>query len=448
MQIRSRKAHPILLLTLLSFALSGLADDWPQWLGPNRDGVWRESGIVEKFPKGGPKVTWRAPVSAGYSGPAVARGKVYLTDRIMPESASRPKDPFDRGSVPGKERVLCFDEKNGQALWKYDYDCSYTVSYGAGPRATPLIDGGRLYTLGAEGNLLCFDAEKGKVLWSTDFKEAYKIPTPLWGFAAHPLVDGNKLICLAGGNGSTVVAFDKNTGKELWRALSTKEPGYCPPMIYDIQGKRQLIIWTPEHVNSLNPETGEVYWSEPFAVRSGLSIPTPRVWKDYLFLTAFYDGARLYKFNRDEPGVTLVWKAKKVSETDTDTLHSIIPTPFIEDGYVYGVCSYGELRCLKLETGERVWETLAATTKDNKKARWANAFLVKNGDRFFLENEKGDLIIAKLTPEGYNEISRTHLLDPTNNNPDRGVVWSHPAFANGSVFARNDKELVCADLKK
>ena len=420
----------------------------PNGWGRSGTGFGGRRGIIETFPEKGPEVKWRVPVGGGYSGPAVANGRVYITDRMVDETKKNPGEHFDRSSIPGSERVLCLDEKTGNVLWKHEYDCAYTVSYPAGPRATPLIDGGKVYALGAEGNLFCMDAEKGKILWSTDFNEAYKIPTPLWGFAAHPLVDGNKLICVVGGSGSTAVAFDKNSGKEIWRALSAKEPGYCPPMIFEAQGKRQLIIWHPEAINSLNPETGEVYWSEKWDVRSGLSIPTPRLWKDHLFLTAFYNGARMYKFNEDKPGVTLVWSGRKSSETDTDTLHSIIPTPFIENDYIYGVCSYGELRCLKAESGERVWETLAATTPDNKKMRWANAFLIKNGDRFFVANEKGDLIIARLDPEGYHEISRTHLLDPSNHFPGRDVVWSHPAFANGNIYARNDKELVCANLKK
>jgi outer membrane protein assembly factor BamB len=122
-------------------------------------------------------------------------------------------------------------------------------------------------------------------------------------------------------------------------------------------------------------------------------------------------------------------------------------TPFLEDGYIYGVCSYGQLRCLKMETGERVWETLQATTS-GEPVRWANAFIVKNGDRFFLFNEKGDLIIAKLSPRGYEEISRAHLLEPTNKDCGRPVVWSHPAFANRHVYARNDKEIICVDLAR
>jgi hypothetical protein len=156
----------------------------------------------------------------------------------------------------------------------------------------------------------------------------------------------------------------------------------------------------------------------------------------------------MYRFNDGGPGMKVVWASKKVSEKDTENLHSIMSTPAIAGDYIYGVCSYGQVRCLKASTGERLWETLAVTTYDNKPQRWGNVFFVKNGDRYFLPNEKGDLIIAKLSPEGYKEISRAHLLDPTNPSPGRDVVWSHPAFANKHVYTRNDKELVCADLAR
>jgi outer membrane protein assembly factor BamB len=142
-----------------------------------------------------------------------------------------------------------------------------------------------------------------------------------------------------------------------------------------------------------------------------------------------------------------IWKTQKASEKDTTHLNAVLCTPFLENGYIYGVCSYGQLRCLKAETGERVWETFQATTK-GEPVRWANAFIVKNGDRFFLANEKGDLIIAKLSPKKYEEISRTHLLEPTGSAAGRDVVWSHPAFANKRIYARNDKEIICADLAK
>ncbi len=444
------RPHSLLLSGVLVCAVVSLssvfADDWPQWLGPQHDAVWRETGIVGKFPAEGPPVRWRTPIGAGYAGPAVANGKVYVTDRRLPEGASNPSNPFQRGTIPGTERVLCLNETDGKILWQHTYDCPYGLSYPAGPRATPVVSGGKVYTLGAEGHLFCFDATTGKVIWSHDFKRDFSIQTPVWGFSAHPLLDGNKLICLAGGEGSTVVAFDKDSGKELWRALAAKEPGYCPPVIFEAGGKRQLVVWHPEAVNSLDPETGKVYWSQPCNIRSGMTIPTPRKMGDLLYLTCFYNGSTMLRLDANKPVATEVWASKKVSEKDTDALHSTMSTPFLEDGYIYGVCSYGQLRCLKAGSGERVWETLKATTPDGKEMRWANAFIVKNGDRFFLFNEKGDLIIAKLSPKGYEEISRAHLLEPTNTAAGRDVLWSHPAFANRCMFARNDKEIICVDL--
>jgi len=435
----------LLLLAVLAAPLH--ADDWPQWLGPQRDAVWRETGIVEKFPADGPAVRWRVPIGGGYSGPAVADGRVYVLDRQLATDASNPKNAFDRSRIPGKERVLCLSEADGTQLWAHEYDCPYTVSYAAGPRTTPLVSGGKVYTLGAEGNLCCLDAATGREIWARDFKKDFGIPTPMWGFAGHPLLDGQKLICLVGGEGSVAVAFDKDTGKELWRALSAPEPGYAPPVIYAAGGQRQLIIWHPQALSSLDPETGALYWSEPGKAQSGMTIATPRQLGDLLYVSSFYNGSVMLRLAADKPAATKIWQSAKVSERDTTELHTVMSTPFLEDGYIYGTCSYGQLRCLKAETGERVWETFAATTGD-KPVRWGNAFLVKNGDRFFLFNEKGDLIIAKLSPAGYEEISRAHLLAPTNTDPGRPVVWSHPAFANRCVYARNDREIVCASLAK
>ena len=429
----------------LLFGHALFADDWPQWLGPRRDAVWRESGIVEKFPTNGPPVRWRATIGGGYAGPSVAGGRVYVADRQLAQGASKPSDPSDSSQIRSLERVLCLRETDGQLLWKYEYECPYTISYPAGPRVAPMVSGGKVYTLGAEGNLLCLDANKGKVLWSRDFKKDFGIKAPVWGFAGHPLLDGKRLICLVGGPGSTAVAFDKDTGKEIWRALTAKEPGYSSPVIYEAGGKRQLILWHPEAANSLNPETGEVYWSVPFKSGTGMSIATPRQLGDFLFFTAFYSGSLMLRLDAAKPEAATAWRTLKVNEKDTTQLNAVMCTPFLEEGFIYGVCSYGQLRCLKMDTGERVWETLQATTS-GEPVRWANAFIVKNGNRFFLFNEKGDLIIAKFSPRGYEEISRAHLLAPTGEAAGRAVLWSHPAFANRRVYARNDKEIICVDL--
>jgi outer membrane protein assembly factor BamB len=441
-------------VALLLAAAGARADDWPQWLGPQRDGVWRETGILERFPTGGPRVRWRVPVGIGYAGPAVAAGRVYLMDRVLDAGVKNPGSGFTRETIEGKERVLCLDEATGKLLWKHEYDCRYQVGYPAGPRATPTVADGKVYTLGTMGDFFCLDASSGKVIWSKNFLKDYKARLGVWGYAAAPLVDGDAVICLVGGKGQEVVAFHKDTGKELWRALSADYgPGYSPPISIEAGGARQLIVWTPEEVAGLDPETGKVYWSQPFPLGKpdiALIIATPRRAGDLLFVTAFYDGSMMLKLADDKPGATVLWESKSKSEQPekTDFLHSIICTPIIKDGYIYGVCSYGELRCLKADTGERLWSTLKATTTTDEPTRWANAFLVAEGDRFLLFNEQGDLIIARLTPRGYDEIGRAHILEPTNRlaGPKRPVVWSHPAFANRSVYARNDKEIACVSL--
>jgi outer membrane protein assembly factor BamB len=445
-----------LLLVLAAPVGPARGDDWPQWLGPQRDGVWRETGILDRFPKGGPKVRWRAPVGGGYAGPAVADGKVFVLDRVLAPGQKEPASGFAAANTEGVERVLCLEEATGKTLWKHEYPCKYTgLAYGRGPRCTPVVAGGKVFTLGAMGDLYCLEGGSGKVLWSKNFPKDYGAPVPLWGFAAHPLLDGDRLICLVGGTGSVVVAFDKDTGKEKWKALAFEKQqtqlGYCPPMIYKAGGVRQLVIWHPEAVNGLDPETGKVYWSEKFLVRSNLTIPTPQLAGDKLLVSSFYNGSRLYQLDADKPAAHQVWASKGRGESpkQTDNLHSIMATPFIRDGYIYGVCSYGELRCLKLEDGSRVWEDLRATgDKKEPEERWANAFLVPQGDRWFLFNEKGDLIIARLSPKGYEENDRAHILEPTNRLAGRSVVWSHPAFANRSMYVRNDQEIVCVWLGK
>jgi hypothetical protein len=221
-------------------------------------------------------------------------------------------------------------------------------------------------------------------------------------------------------------------------------------VIYEVGVHRQLIIWHPDSINGLDPETGKVYWTQPFEIKAGLTIPTPRKLGDRLFVTSFYNGPMMLQLDRDKPAATVLWRGSSNSELRTDRLHSIMCTPVFEQDYVYGVCSYGQLRCLNAATGERVWESLEATgsTGDTRRQsdRWKNAFIVKNGDRYFMANELGDLIIARMSPKGYEEISRAHLLEPTTPEAGRPVVWSHPAFANKCAYMRNDKEIICVSL--
>jgi outer membrane protein assembly factor BamB len=420
-------------LVLVTAVGAGMAraDDWPQWRGPARDGVWREDGLVDTFAGNQLKLRWRAKIASGYSGPTVADGRVLVTDRLV-----EPKQT---------ERVHAFDAATGKPLWTHEYDCVYeNVGYTAGPRASVTIDEGRAYALGSMGHLHCLDAASGKVLWSKDCNTEYKIRMPIWGIAAAPLVENDLLIVQIGGEGACLVAFDKRTGKERWRALPDNA-SYSAPIVIEQAGRRVLVCWTGDSVAGLNPSSGEVYWQHPFKpAKMVINIATPVLENNRLFFTSFYDGSLMLALKTDALGVEPVWRRSGRDEQHTDSLHSIISTPYLEGDYVYGVDSYGELRCLDAKTGERVWESLVPTPK----SRWSTIHIVRNGKRMWMFNERGELIIAELSPSGYTEISRAKLIEPTRVQLAMrgGVCWSHPAYANRHVFARNDEELVCASL--
>lgn len=421
------------IITVGVATVSALAAEWPQWRGPNRDGVWPETGVAEKFDKPQLDLVWRTEIGSGYSGPTVWHGFVYVTDRLV-----SPKQV---------ERVHCFDAQTGKKVWTHEYDCEYRdVGYDAGPRASVTIDDSRAYSLGAMGNLFCFDARTGKIVWQKDLNAEYKIRMPTWGIASAPLVEGNLLIVQVGGDNACFVAFDKATGSEAWRALDDSA-SYSAPIVIDQAGKRVLVAYTGDNVVGLNPTTGDVYWKYPFPPKQMvIGIASPVVNKDRLFVTNFFDGSLMLKLDSDQPAVEKLWKRAGEDEQHTDALHSIISTPILEGDYIYGVDSYGELRCLDAKTGDRIWESLGAVPK----ARWATIHFVRNGDKVWMFNERGELIISELSPKGFKEISRAKLIDPTTDQLRQrgGVAWAHPAYAYKHVFARNDKELVCASLSR
>ncbi|MGH9841492.1 MAG: PQQ-binding-like beta-propeller repeat protein [Blastocatellia bacterium] len=426
------------LLAAMCILQPAFAEDWPEWRGKRRSGVWNESGILDKFPEKGLTVVWRTPLHGGFAGPAVAAGRVFVTD--FKRSAGKR----------GTERALCLDEKSGKILWTREWDADYQgISYDTGPRATPTVDGDRVYVVGASGRLLCLNARTGAVVWQKDYVKDYGMQMPVWGISSAPLIDGDRLIAIVGGQpDAKVMAFDKMTGKEIWRALpSDSEQGYSQPVIVETGGIRQLIIWHPTAVVSLDPSTGKVNWQQPFRINLGVTLATP-VWSgSRLLVSSFYNGSMLLDLVGAKAGV--VWKGKSSSEINTDGLHTVVNTPVIAGDYIYGICSYGQFRCLNLKTGERVWETMEVT---KEKARWASGFIVRHGDRYFINNDRGELIIAKLSAMGYQEISRTQIIKPTSNPGNRrelGVVnWTHPAYANRHIVTRNDEEIISASLEK
>ncbi len=429
-----------LQLWVLSSTLSPLlsADDWPQWMGPERDNVWRETDLIEKFPNGGPRVLWRTPIAGGYAGPAVADGRVYLTDYMTSENVT--VENFDRKTFSGTERVLCLDESTGRELWKHEYPVTYGISYPAGPRCTPNVSDGKVYTLGAEGHLFCFDCEQGSVIWSRNLPSEYQTKTALWGYAGHPLIDGDKLLCVVGGQGSHVVAFDKRTGGELWRALTSKDQGYSPPKIIQAAGVRQLILLYPQGISSIDPETGDEYWNLDYEATNGSVIMTPIHAENLLYAAGYSNKNLLIELASDQPSAKVLWR-----DEPRAAISPVNVQPFLDNGFLYGFDQSGTLLGVELRTGRRVWESNAPLSS-KRPLRTGTAFIVKQDKRFWLFNELGELIIAKLTPEGYNEIDRAKVIEPTSVAFGRKVVWSAPAWANKKVFLRNDNECICVDL--
>ena len=424
------------------------AEDWPQWRGVDRDGVWTDTGVVERFPGAGLNVTWRAPIRGGFAGPAVADGRVFVLDY--------EETPGSR-TMDGTERLLALDEETGAVLWSKTWPAAYRNihwKFANGPRTPPTVDGDRVYVLGAAGMISCLDTETGEVVWQVDTVAEYGTTVPVYGVSHAPLVEGALLIAVVGGEpDAKIVGFDKATGEEVWRALEmTSETGYSSPIVIDAGGARQLIFWHATALTSLNPETGAVYWEQEFLAGGGLSIATPIRSGRYLLISQFRIGAMMMALNSDRPAARMLWKGRSRSELPhlTDGLHALISTPIVIGDHLYGVGSYGELRGIDATNGERIWQSDAMAAQD----RFGTAYFVRNGDRHFVTNDSGELIIARFTPEGYEEIDRTPLLEPTLRTRggasgrwnDRTVLWAHPAFANRHVIARNDREVIRASL--
>jgi outer membrane protein assembly factor BamB len=344
-----------------------------------------------------------------------------------------------------KERVLCFEEATGKRIWDYSTDVTYTkdtysvdkngrpTTPGQLPTPTPIVNAGKIYTLGMHGNVVCLDALEGELLWKKGLAKEYQLgefPCP----KASPLIENNLLIVAIGGKPhACVIALDKDSGKEAWRSLDDTVT-HSSPIAITAGGKRQLIVWTNEAVSSLDPATGKTYWRERLLTSSDFVVSTP-VFHDNLLLI----GGLMLKLDPDKPAASVLWPNTK---TVSRRILSNTSTALVHDGYVFSAKSYGQFVCLEATTGKQVWETdKVADLKGG-----ASIHPTFNGDCVFLYTDKGELIRAKLTGKGYKEISRTRLLEPSYPFGGRNVAWPPPAFANRHVFARNDKELICASL--
>ena len=421
------------------------ADDWPGWMGEHQDDVYRDTGVISEIPATGLPVRWRVPVATGYAGPAVADGRVFVFD-YQTEGGEIVNDPGTRVALQGRERITALDVSSGEQLWQHDYDCPYRISYPSGPRCTPTVDGDRLYSLGSEGDFRCLETVTGALVWSRQLKTELAAEVPVWGFCSHPLVDGDLVYCMVGGDGQGVVAFNKLDGTVAWKSLDTKA-GYCPLSVINAGGVRQLIAFHPKAVSSLNPLTGDEYWSIEIAPEFEMSIAKPVRSGNRLYASAIYNEALMIELSDDAPSAKELWRGEP-----KNAVHSGNSTPIFTDGVIYGTdCVQGSLIAVDADNGDRLWQTFRPTQPDEKRfIRHGTAFLTRLGDsnRYLTMSETGDLIVAQLDRQGYTEHGRFHVLDPTAECFGRKVVWSHPAYANKTAYIRNDKEIVAVSIEK
>ncbi|HVY70932.1 MAG TPA: PQQ-binding-like beta-propeller repeat protein [Verrucomicrobiae bacterium] len=387
------------------------AGDWPQFLGPTRDGRYDGPKLNESWPAEGPKVLWKRPVGHAFAGPAVADGKVILFHR-----------------VEDREVVEALDAVSGKALWKFDYATAYQDDFGFddGPRATPTIAGGRIYSFGAEGSLHCLDLATGKNVWEVDTKARYAAGKGFFGLVCAPLVEGDAVLLNIGGrDGAGIVAFHKDTGKLLWKATDD-EASYSSPVAATLNGKRAAVFFTRAGLVVLDPATGTVRSRFTWRSRMGASVnaAAPIVVGDDIFLTASYQtGAVL--LHATEGSLQKVWSGDQ-------SLSSHYATSVYRDGFLYGYDGRQEmgpsLRCIEFKTGKVRWtqEGFGAGT------------VILAGDRMLLMKEDGNVVLAAASPDKYQQLASAQVLG-------RGVR-PYPALADGRFYARDTKNLVCLEL--
>jgi outer membrane protein assembly factor BamB len=399
-------------LIALATAARVAAQDWPQFLGPDRTGVYRGPALSESWPSQGPKVIWRVPVGQGFSGPVVVQGRVILFHR-----------------VGNQEVVDAFDVKTGAARWRYAYATTYRDDFGfdEGPRAVPVVADGIVYTFGAEGQLHAVDFAKGTKVWSVDAMRTFGVPKGFFGAAGSPLVEDGRVLANVGGPKAGIVAFDARTGKVLWTA-TTDGASYSSAAGATIGGRRLAIFLTRAGLVGLDPATGQVQFQRPWRARQAASVnvATPVVVGNLIFVSSEYGpGAGVFEIN----GSTLaeLW-------TSDEILSNHYSTSVHHQGFLYGYHGRQEFgpsfRAVELRTGKVRW------SQDQFRA----GSVMLAGDRLVIMRESGELILAAASPEAFKPIARAQILP--------AVVRAYPALSDGLLFVRNENTMIALDLRR
>ena len=278
-----------------------------------------------KWPETGLKTVWKQPVGSGYAGITVADGRLYTLDLESPTAKK-----VEAGKPDGTERVLCFDAATGKPLWSHRYPVRYgnLGGYANGPRTSPTVHDGKVYALGAVGHLFCFDAKSGDTVWQHDTVEKFGAKVPEWGFAGSPVIDGDNLIVHLGAkDGGCVIALDRKTGREIWRALNDP-PGYCTPVVIHPKSGKQVVIWTPKNVHGIEATTGKPLWSVPYVVTYGVSITPPVFYDGIVFVTGYWEGSKAIELGEKPTDAKVIW-------TEAKTLRGLMAQPLYRDKHIY-----------------------------------------------------------------------------------------------------------------
>ena len=380
------------------------AGDWPQWRGPERNGISQETGWLAQWPAEGPKKLWEGSVGVGYSSVSVSQGRL-----------------FTMGNVQDMDAISCFDAETGKPLWKHEYACEAKDPNGYhGTRCTPTVDGNRVYTLSRHGHFFCLDTASGKVIWSKDFKKDFEGETPKWGFAGSPWIEKGWVVTeVSSPKGASVVAFDKQNGEVVWKNGNDKA-GYSSIIAFEMGGERCLAQFSADHIIARRMKDGSEVWRFPWKTSYGVNAATPIIAGDEMFLSTGYNyGCALLKMT--PTGATEVWRNKN--------MRNHVNSCVLVDGYLYGYDD-SELKCLDWKTGEVKW-----STND-----YGKGALMAAAGKLILYGQNGKLGLAEISPDAFKPSCSFQALGGKN-------TWASPVLANGRIYVRNLDTVAAFDVK-
>ncbi len=396
-----------LVFWLACVALLATAADWPQWRGPNRDGISPETGLLRSWPARGPRLVWKAQgIGEGYSSLVISQGQL-----------------FTQGQRRGAQVVLALDEATGRKLWETRAGKSYRESSGNGPRSTPTVDGDRVFALSADGTLVCLEASSGHQLWSLDIVRRFRSQIPEWGVSGSPLVDGNRVIVNPGGRGASIVALDKRNGNVLWRALSDP-PGYSSPIAVEVGSTRQIIVFTGTGAVGLLAGRGDLLWRYDRVANRAANVPTPIFRDGRVFLSSVTGGALVRLTSKHSS-----WRAREVYFNRKMSNH--YSSSVLVGDYLYGFSS-SVLTAMRWKTGRVAW-------RDRSVGKGTVAYA---DGHLYLTSEGGVVGLAEATPTGYREKSRFQI--SRSSVPLRTV----PVISGGRLYLRDQDTLYCFDISR